>query len=378
MSAGIRDFVKQISPPWLATGVAEKLLYVMGLGADAALEKLNQGQRLHLPTYGDNSALPYIGADRLIPQGLNEAVSNYAVRLKFWLDDWQIAGNAKSLLQQTLGELSPNTPLVRTVSDTSVWDTWISGSNTFTSAPSHYNHSSVPNWNWDGEADPHPLSPTAWWRWWLLLFSDISPVGGGITAATNANPIAITTSAPHGLVTGAVVWITGVLGNIAANSPNGSSAWTITVTGASSFTLNLSAGTGPYVSGGTVYLITDPTIKPTTTNWILPSIVLGAAGVVMGDPRFAVGFSLPRGQPGAAGLIAGFKAIVSLWKGAHTWARWTIVSFDNARFDPAQPADGTHNPDGTWGPWLKIVTLNNISQYVPTRSTDARYCDPVL
>lgn len=69
--------------------------------------------------------------------------------------------------------------------------------------------------------------------------------GTSITAATNAAPIAITTSAPHGLTGSEIVHIGGALGNVAANG-----FWSVVVTGASSFTLVDSSGTGAYTSGG--------------------------------------------------------------------------------------------------------------------------------
>lgn len=69
-----------------------------------------------------------------------------------------------------------------------------------------------------------------------------------INAATNAGPIAITTTANHGLTTGDTVTITGVTGNTAANG-----TFVITVTGVTSFTLDGSTGNGAYVSGGTVF-----------------------------------------------------------------------------------------------------------------------------
>lgn len=69
-----------------------------------------------------------------------------------------------------------------------------------------------------------------------------------IIGATNAAPIAITTPIPHGLVTGQSISLNGVGGNVAANG-----AWTITVTGPTTFTLNGSDGTlsGAYTIGGT-------------------------------------------------------------------------------------------------------------------------------
>ncbi len=69
-----------------------------------------------------------------------------------------------------------------------------------------------------------------------------------VSGATNASPIAITTTANHGLTTGTVVTITGVVGNTAANG-----TYTMTSTGLNTFTLNGTTGDGAYSSGGTVY-----------------------------------------------------------------------------------------------------------------------------
>lgn len=66
-----------------------------------------------------------------------------------------------------------------------------------------------------------------------------------VNAATNASPIAITTSAAHYLTTGQTVQIRSCGGNTAANG-----TWTITVTGSTTFTLNGSTGNGVYTSGG--------------------------------------------------------------------------------------------------------------------------------
>jgi len=68
-----------------------------------------------------------------------------------------------------------------------------------------------------------------------------------VTGATDASPIAITTAEPHGYQTGQMVTISGVAGNTAANG-----TFTITVTGATTFTLNGTTGSGNWTSGGTV------------------------------------------------------------------------------------------------------------------------------
>ncbi len=67
-----------------------------------------------------------------------------------------------------------------------------------------------------------------------------------VTAATNASPIVITTSASHLFATGDTVYVSGVLGNTAANG-----SWVITKISATTFSLTGSTGSGAYTSGGT-------------------------------------------------------------------------------------------------------------------------------
>ncbi len=90
--------------------------------------------------------------------------------------------------------------------------------------------------------------------------------GSSASAATNAAPITLTTTQPHDLLTGDSVKVRDVPGNIAANG-----TWTITKTGARTFTLNSSDGTasGAFPSdvadavynngGGLVWKLTSPT-----------------------------------------------------------------------------------------------------------------------
>lgn len=73
-----------------------------------------------------------------------------------------------------------------------------------------------------------------------------------ITAASNASPINITTATNHGLVTGQIVTINGVTGNVAANG-----SWPITVLGPTNFTLNGSVGSGASSPGGNVFTPRD-------------------------------------------------------------------------------------------------------------------------
>lgn len=77
-----------------------------------------------------------------------------------------------------------------------------------------------------------------------------------VTGATNATPIVLTTDVPHGLATSDVVFVRNVGGTTAANA-----TWTITSTGASTFSLQTSVGNGAYTAAtGEVYL-TDLLLK---------------------------------------------------------------------------------------------------------------------
>jgi hypothetical protein len=136
-----------------------------------------------------------------------------------------------------------------------------------------------------------------------------------ITAATNINgsDIRITTSTPHGFVTGDKVFISDVLGQTRANG-----GWTITWVSATQFTLNgrtgSSSGSFNYWSGGTVYSFTaipksanGTAIAPGTglTGHILIQIVdqngvwrdvtreILSMGVTVGEPNAIVHLQRP-------------------------------------------------------------------------------------
>jgi hypothetical protein len=83
-----------------------------------------------------------------------------------------------------------------------------------------------------------------------------------ITAATNATPIAITTSVAHGMLTGDTCLIDLNTGNTAANG-----WWIITKTGANTFTLNGSVGNGALgVTGEAFPLKGQPQPTPGTQD----------------------------------------------------------------------------------------------------------------
>lgn len=80
----------------------------------------------------------------------------------------------------------------------------------------------------------------------LRLGNGVSPLNLSISAATNAAPIVVTTTA-HGMVLGEVTWVnvTGVLGNTAANG-----TWVAQAVTTTTLRLRGSVGNGAYTSGG--------------------------------------------------------------------------------------------------------------------------------
>lgn len=102
-------------------------------------------------------------------------------------------------------------------------------------------------------------------------------------------------------------------------------------------------------------------------NFCNPGANWGDPGVKWGDTNRSWGTDRP------ASFWSAMRPVIAQWKQAGSWCRWIVVSFDLSLFDPFQPDDGVHNPDGLFGRWSKIVS----GQYVPSRFSNARYIDGV-
>src|SRR5580704_14802374 len=87
-----------------------------------------------------------------------------------------------------------------------------------------------------------------------------------VTSATNASPIVIGTSAPHGLLTNDITQLYGSVGNSAANGQ-----WIISRIDATHFSLNNSYGNGAWVSGGDVQHVGFATSATLVDNTIFPA-----------------------------------------------------------------------------------------------------------
>jgi hypothetical protein len=123
--------------------------------------------------------------------------------------------------------------------------------------------------------------------------------GGGITGASNAAPIVITSNS-HGLATGQKVSISGVLGNTAANTTASNPQWAITVIDANTFSLNGSTGSAAYTSGGTWATNNEETVvvqpDPTTPGALLGNFrlphPLGVSVISRGNPGPPTGYNV--------------------------------------------------------------------------------------
>lgn len=351
----------QVAPPWLQNPVGGAYLQTMGMGLDLIRYRSAQASLVHMPGLGDPSANYYIGLDRVLTQGVNEPAATFVIRLKTAYDTWQHGGNDWAVLQETLALLTPAQPKAAVVNNVGKWS-WYNEAASTAIPPSTF-VAVTSNWNWDGNAfDPHPLSPTAWWRMWLILFAGTNVVGGTITNATNASPIEFTTASNHGLTTGNTVYIDQIGGNLGANG----GPFSVVVDSVTTFHVVGLNGTGAYTSGGFVY-------NPDAQFWAAPAPTLGqpSAPALGAAPNMSLGFlNVP------PSFWTTLIAVLSSWKSASAWLRWVIVSYDSTWF----VQDATANqPNGTWGPNTTFSTDGNgRTSYVATRFTNARFVPGVM
>lgn len=100
MSFTFRDALRRITPRWLATGLAEKILYAIGLHLDGIGDGCADGVKKRFPEPADDS-IDKIGRDRSILRGPTELATDYGARMKTWLDDHRNRGGPYALLDQT-------------------------------------------------------------------------------------------------------------------------------------------------------------------------------------------------------------------------------------------------------------------------------------
>lgn len=268
-----------VAPPWLqqgayarGPGIGGRYLQTIGIELDTIATRAVAAGNNGLPGIGDPSALPLIGADRLITQGSSESNAAFALRLSQSFDTWRVGGSDWGVLWEILSlfvGFTNGVPSGRIVSNSTLWSYYGAAPN-LTVPPLHTQ--TMSNWNWDGNVEVTGLGPGAnpWWRYWLILDS----FGG--------------------------------------------------------------------------------------SSWCTAAPVLGG-GRVLGSGN-AIGFNIP------GTIFVTMRQILRSWQAANAWCRWIVVNFQSGNYTP----DGVNaTPDGTWGPWPKLVS----GVWVPGRNSTARYVD---
>lgn len=174
MAGGLRQTMRELAHAPFQGELAQRFLWLLGLGPDGVLEKLNQGVHNRFVLQADETTLPYLAADRGgILKGLTESDDSWRTRIQRAILTWQVAGAPWAVLQQVLGYVLTATPAARTVSTyytgstptSTQWDYYDAGDDP-TTPPKHL-AAPTPEWNWDS------LSPSTgswgWWRWYLVI-----------------------------------------------------------------------------------------------------------------------------------------------------------------------------------------------------------------
>ncbi len=96
-----RNGIRSLSPRWLTTGRALRILYVFGLHVDAILDAFVAALKHKLPgSTTRTDSLGIVGSERRMIRGLNETDANYLQRLRGYVDSHKHRGSAYELLRQ--------------------------------------------------------------------------------------------------------------------------------------------------------------------------------------------------------------------------------------------------------------------------------------
>lgn len=151
-----RDKVKQISPPWLAVELGERILYALAAQADAFADALVAGVKQRFPGLYSFDSLPWLGRERRLARGIYETDSGYAARLRRWLTDHQLRGGPYALLTQLYLHYAPNNFPIDLV--------YYNGIRYRMAVDGTITRDSVP-WRAD-------TNTAKWARWYLFYFTD--------------------------------------------------------------------------------------------------------------------------------------------------------------------------------------------------------------
>jgi hypothetical protein len=342
-------------PNWQRLNVGFKWLWSMALPIDIEYELTLQGINDWAPGSPNASltALPYIANSRGLIQGEAETADHFALRLINWrTNGLAVAPPATPKVGSQIGrqevlalqiqQFLGNTPMVRVIER--IFST--SGAptaNYVTANPDGTTTTQVAAWDWDS----------------------ISGFTGSATDGSYAGTLAVwTPSHVYALNT-----------QIISDGANGFLYKATAVAG--SHTSGTTEPAFPTAVGGTVIDNAGANQITWKNVGVAPAFTRAFWSdfwVVIYPSTYPQGTSITplTGQIVPATSRNAILAILAQYKGAHTWCRAIIWSYNATLFDPANPS-AAGNPDGTWGNESKIVA----GSQVPARNiVDARYWIP--
>lgn len=334
--------------PVLREGTGGRLMYGFGLLIDAKMEMTLQGVNAHMPAssgymrqhVAPADALAQIGSGYDMPRGLTESDASYGGRLQGVFDAKRLGGTTRGVLSQVLGYLLAFTPLARWVQTryqgprsvdsallSTIWDSYPVGRPLDVEPVRVYTEG--PNGILDWDSASHVDGSNGWWGAWLVLY----PVGA------------------QAFVGPAQAWGVG-----STYTPAGDGYYSTTSAGA--YVLAGSyVGTSQAWGEGSTYTASASGYYSTTS---------GGAYVAAGS---YTGYSQAWGVDVDARIGLSIAGLVKQQKGANTWVRGILFSFNASLFDPTQPVGGGINPDGDQGQW----SGTSGGAYVETRFSDVAY-----
>lgn len=144
----------QVAPPFLQ-GPNGSAFLTAALGQQLDQLRFRSAAAIanRFPLLADQTALYYLGLDRLLTQAVGESSATFAGRLSNYLNTWQIAGTDWVILQQVLAQIAPiepTLPAAFVVNDYGDWAFYFPGSTPQTKPPLAVQF--FTNWDWDSVA----------------------------------------------------------------------------------------------------------------------------------------------------------------------------------------------------------------------------------
>jgi hypothetical protein len=363
-------------PPWLQEGESGALIFTLRLAADANLDKLEQGIKARMPGIGTPTALPYIGADRVLSQGPNESAASFASRLSRSFDTWDKAGSKAAVLEQLWWfQYNPaivypsEVPLFSIVNSDGTSANWATLYSTSDPTAPALAKITPTNWNWDGLQYGR--------RAWLFLYFYTEPVGlsgSALTLSSYSQPDLVVCTGVSGMSSanvGQYITLTGCA------DPGNNGTWQIVhVYSPTIIDVAIVNGNTSDANNGSISWTVGryPGTAPSPVCGCPGARVDGDTSAMDGEFKDAV---ITCGLTNPPDMV-GMQALVRLMKSASTWYPWFTMVFGGgngtagSEFSP-NSAQGAGNPDGTWETWAKNV--GGVDVYARSTGVQSGYLD---